>query len=361
MKKCLLVFMLAFSNSTIATDEMVVYKSALLLTEILLAAKKLNKDDKKLQKNLTVAGAAVLIAGSVPILLYVAKELRDCFKTKVGVIKINGFINNANIQHWCKEITKFREDKKIKAVLLKIDCPGGTVSASSYLHHEMKALQQEKPVLALVEGVCASGAYLLASACDYIIAPQGSVIGSIGVRGATMEFEGLPDYNKLGFFGLGGKTKWHLFGAGKFKQAGSPFKEMTQEENQYIQESLNAFYLNFCKSVAEGRNLSLDTRSEWADARIFWGDQALEKNLIDEIGTMVNVKPVLKRLISKRTNRVTGEILFVKNKTFAKKINELLETFINPTFLANCVETFTSRFEKNRNQRAVTQSNIIVE
>ena len=170
-------------------------------------------------------------------------------------------------------------DPLVKGVILRLDTPGGEGTASDIIYHEVLRFKQKTrvPVVALMMGVAASGGYYVASACDYIIAHPTTITGSIGVIGI------LPDL-KVIMSRLG--IKMNVFKSGQMKDAGSPYREMTDEEKLYFQSIVDAFYENFLQVVYRNRKdqLTMDEIKKLADGRIYIGKKALELKLIDEIG-----------------------------------------------------------------------------
>ena len=171
-------------------------------------------------------------------------------------------------------------DHRVKAVVLRINSPGGTVTASDTLYQEIKAFRKRtgKPVIAYFQDVAASGAYYLACAADEIIAQRTSVTGSIGV---IMQMVDLSEtMAKLGI-------EADAIKSGPFKDAGSPFREMKTEERALFQGLVDNFYSQFVEVVCEGRpHLTHEDVVKLADGRVYSAGQALEAGLIDRVGTL---------------------------------------------------------------------------
>jgi protease IV len=177
-----------------------------------------------------------------------------------------------------EELTRASKDDKVKAVVVRINSPGGTVTASDILYHELREFKAKKkvPVIASMMDVAASGGYYLAMAADSILVHPSTVTGSIGVIMLTVNARGLLE--KVG-------VEANAITSGPRKDMGSPFRVMTAEERGIFQSVIDSFYQRFLAVVQEGRpHLSPDQIKKLADGRIYSGDQAKAAGLIDEIG-----------------------------------------------------------------------------
>lgn len=191
----------------------------------------------------------------------------------------DGLIPQPNLLATFKEeLTKASKDEKIKAVILRINSPGGTVNASDILYHELKTFKANKkiPVIASMMDVAASGGYYLAMASDAILVHPSTVTGSIGVIMLTVNAKGLLE--KVGL-------EANAITSGPRKDMGSPFRTMTAEEKLIFQGVIDSFYDRFLAVVQEGRpHLSADQIKKLADGRIYSGEQAKAAGLVDEVG-----------------------------------------------------------------------------
>lgn len=177
-----------------------------------------------------------------------------------------------------EELTKATKDELVKAVVLRINSPGGTVNASDILYHEIKSFKASRkiPVVVSMMDVAASGGYYAAMASDAILVHPSTVTGSIGVIMLTVNAKGLME--KVG-------VEANAITSGPRKDMGSPFRTMTAEEKAIFQGVIDSFYHRFLAVVQEGRpNLSADQIKKLADGRIYSGDQAKAAGLVDEIG-----------------------------------------------------------------------------
>jgi protease-4 len=208
---------------------------------------------------------------------------------KIVLIPVTGTIDNQPSQSWISRtpgtvqetvahLKKARADSDVKALLIEIDSPGGSVTASDILHREITAFRRLRPdvkVVAVMMDTAASGGYYIAAACDAIVAHPTTVTGSIGVIFMRADISGLLDM--IGARAVVNKS-------GEFKDMGSPFREPTAEETQVFQQMIDEYYERFVTVVAEGRGMSRDKVKSMADGRIYTGEQALELGLVDQVG-----------------------------------------------------------------------------
>jgi protease-4 len=207
-------------------------------------------------------------------------------KTKVGVVSIKGIIYDST--HHNKHLSAYFKDPSIKAILLKIECPGGAAGTSQAIYNEIKELKKEypKPVIALIENVCASGGYYIACASDHIIASGSATVGSIGAY--------LPLSFQLKEFIEQYKVHYAPVKAGRYKTVGDPFVDRTPEETALLQGMLNDTYAQFSTDVATARKLSLKEITQWGEGKVFSGRQALALGLIDALGSAKTAERIIK-------------------------------------------------------------------
>lgn len=197
-------------------------------------------------------------------------------KTAVGVLKLRGVLYDST--YYINQLTKYFKNDEIKAILLKIECPGSASGTGEIIFSELQTLKKlhPKPVIALVENVCASGGYWIACAADHIIAPSTAIVGSIGAYFPYLfQLQGFMEHHHIGY---------ETIQAGSYKTMLDPFTNMTPEQQAYLQTVLDSSYKQFTQSVAHTRNLSLTNIHEWGDGKIFTGAQAHQLGLIDELG-----------------------------------------------------------------------------
>jgi protease-4 len=220
--------------------------------------------------------------------IYDAKH-RFC-RNKVAIIDVDGVIMNyksgTGILGGTSEnpVSVFREkldaaaqDDQVKAVVLRINSPGGAVTASDIMYREVVNFREDthKPVVACMMDVAASGGYYLAMGCDQVYAHPTSVTGSIGVI--------MNLYNAHGLLSTVGITSDPIK-SGKNKDIGNPARPMTKEEREILQHTVDAYYAEFCKVVAKGRHMEMKRVRELADGRIYTGSDAEKLGLVDHTG-----------------------------------------------------------------------------
>ncbi len=197
---------------------------------------------------------------------------------RVAVIKVEGVI--VDPETILKSIEACKEDKSIKALVLRVDSPGGSVGASQEIYRSLERFRSSgKPLVVSMGNVAASGGYYISLPANYIVANEGTIVGSIGVIVQHMDYRDLLD--KIGVKTTSIKT-------GKFKDTLSPFRELTPEEKEYIQSTINDAYEQFISSILKhrGKYISEEKLRSIADGRIFTGKMAKELGLIDQIGNL---------------------------------------------------------------------------
>jgi len=196
---------------------------------------------------------------------------------RIGVLTLEGGI--MNIENELEILKRYRESDAVKAVLLEVDSPGGLVGPSQELSEAVADIREAgKPVVSSIRTVGASGAYYVASSSDTIVANPGSMVGSIGVIIQFMKFKELM--NKVG-------VDYRVVKSGRFKDLGSPFRDMEESERELIRNLSMVVYEQFVEHILEQRpgSFTRNQLEELADGRIFTGRQALSNDLIDSTGT----------------------------------------------------------------------------
>ncbi|NVL90594.1 MAG: signal peptide peptidase SppA [Desulfobacterales bacterium] len=219
-------------------------------------------------------GAAVII--SLAALFFLGKEDSAFeFGEKVGVVEIKGLI--ADSKPIVSQLKRFRKNKDIKAIVLRINSPGGGVGPSQEIYAEVKKTAGLKKVVASMGSIAASGGYYVAAAADHIMANPGTITGSIGV---VMEFANIEElFKKIGISSV-------VIKSGDYKDTGSPLRKMTSEERLLLESFVGNVHQQFVTAVAEGRKVSEETIREIADGRILSGQQARKLGLLDSLGNM---------------------------------------------------------------------------
>lgn len=196
------------------------------------------------------------------------------FGPRVAVVELEGFI--LDVEDLLEDLRTYRENPQVRAVVIRINSPGGVVGPSQELYEALRRVRAEgKPVVASLGAVAASGGYYVAVAADRIYANPGTLTGSIGVIMQTANLEQLM--KKVG-------VDYVVVKAGQFKDLGNISRPMTVEERRVLQTLLEDVHAQFITAVAEGRRLDRAHVMQFADGRIFSGAQALALKMVDELG-----------------------------------------------------------------------------
>lgn len=254
----------------------------------------------------------ILILQFAPMIFSGLKStFEDTFSPKahVGYLTINGFIGDST--YYIKQIDEFSKNPDIKALLLRINSPGGYSGSSQVVFSELKKFKKNKPIVAFIENTGASGAYYIAMAADSIIASPISLVGSIGV------FMELPNVKEL-------LTSWKInyryVQSGTYKTTGSMVKDVNAQELAYLQELSDDQYKQFVHDVAESRKLDAKNHTAWADGKAFTGNQALKLKLVDKLGSFSDALDEVKRIA-----KIQEEIKLIQPKkasTFARLLGD---------------------------------------
>ncbi len=196
-------------------------------------------------------------------------------RNRVALVRIEGPIMDSS--DLVDEIKEHVKDRSIKAIILRIDSPGGAVAPSQEIYEEVKKASGEKHVVVSMGSIAASGGYYIAAPADMIIANPGTLTGSIGVIMEIPNLEGLM--SKIG-------VKTEVIKSGKYKDMASAFRKMEKEDRDILQGVMDNVHEQFIRAVAEGRKLRVEEVRSIADGRIFTGEQAKGLRLVDEVGTL---------------------------------------------------------------------------
>jgi len=204
---------------------------------------------------------------------------------RIGVVTIEGFIGDSNTV--IEQINEFDSDESIRAVIIRIDSPGGSVAPSQEIYEAIVKLKKNKKVVSSMGSIAASGGYMIACATDKIVANPGSITGSIS---AIMYFADAEELLKK----IGLKTT--AVKSGKYKDIGSPVRGMTAEERALIQELVDDIYDQFVDTVSQNRKIPKEDLKKIADGRVFSGRQAKKLGLVDYIGDMDYAVELVKKM-----------------------------------------------------------------
>lgn len=258
-----------------------------------------------MSKFFTYLSNIVLLLVFLQIAPSLFKDLRKKYEnileptTKVGLITIKGTLTDS--AKYTRSLRKCFEDDDIKAILLRIECPGGYAGTAQSIYNELLALKKQcgnKPVVTLVENIAASGGYYIACATDFIVTPASAFIGSIGAYIALPQVKAfIEKYN----------IKYDIIKSGAYKAAGSPFLDLTPEQRQQLQSLTDSSYQQFIKDVKARRPQLPTDIKKWAEGQIFTGEQAYNLKLVDELGSFSAAVRALRRLAN-----FEGKIEWVK-------------------------------------------------
>jgi len=230
---------------------------------------------------LILTGIFLLICGGISLLVNSASrhDRREIFGQKdgVGVIDLQGVI--VSPEETLQDLLEFRRNDKVKAIVLRIDSPGGAVGASQEIFQEVLRTNRSKPVVASMGSVAASGGYYAALGAERILANPGTITGSIGV---IVKFANLEElFGKIGY-------RSEVIKSGKLKDLGSPSRPLSEEERALLQGLIDNVHAQFIQSVAENRHLPAEQVRALADGRVFSGEQAEQAGLIDALGNFTD-------------------------------------------------------------------------
>lgn len=231
---------------------------------------------------MVMASLGTLMFLGVVALVFVSSRVMDVGQAytglsggNIGVIEVTGPIFTS--KEVIEDIRSFREDEDIKAIVVRIDSPGGGVGPAQEIYRELMKTRRDKQVVASMGSVAASGGYYIASAAQGIVANPGTITGSIGV---IMEYANLQEVaKKIGISPV-------VIKSGEYKDIGSPLRELKDKEKKLLQGLVNELHLQFVSDTAKARNIKVDEMKKLADGRIYTGQTALKLKLIDRLGNL---------------------------------------------------------------------------
>jgi protease-4 len=228
------------------------------------------------------------------ILFLITFNSNDNNKNSIAVVNIDGVIVESG--KFVKALDKFNKDANIKAIILRINSPGGSVAPSQEIYEKVNQLKldKKKPIVTSVSNVAASGGYYIAIGSDLIVTNPGSIVGSIGVIMSYPITKNL--FNNLGI-------DFNTYKSGEYKDSGSPYRYNTENDDKYFNEVIEDLHGQFMLEVSKQRNIPLIELKEYAQGQIFTGNQALEIGLVDRIGTFEDALNISKNLAN-----ISGDI-----------------------------------------------------
>lgn len=237
---------------------------------------------------------------------------------KVGVVEVEGYIGDSRAT--VDLVRDFVERDDIKAIILRINSPGGEVAPSQEVYRELLKARGHKHIVASLGSVAASGGYYMACAADVIVANPGTMTGSIGVLFKVSNLEEL--FEKIGIDTVVVKS-------GRFKDIGSPNREMTEAERALVQDVIDDVHDQFIEAIVDGRGIDESAVREVADGRFFSGRQAMEMGLVDELGNFEDAVMTTAAMAG-----IEGRPGLVYPKKKRRRlvdflVEEMLQTFLN--------------------------------
>lgn len=232
---------------------------------------------------IAILGGLLFVGGMFTLLFLIAigslatndTEVLSGSGEKIALVELKGTILAS--EDIVRQVKKYREDHSIKGILLRIDSPGGGVAASQEIYEEVRKTRDGgKPVVVSMGAVAASGGYYVSCGANRIVANPGTVTGSIGVISQFVRVD--PLMKKIG-------VESQTIKSGKFKDAGTPFREMSADDKSYFQGLIDDIYRQFTDVVESERGLDHDSVMRYADGRVFTGEQAWALGLVDTLGT----------------------------------------------------------------------------
>jgi protease-4 len=249
---------------------------------------------------LVILGIVALLLGAILTLLSGLSGSSPLFslRQKIGVVSIDGTITDP--EPIVTQLVEFKKDKAIKAIILRVNSPGGEVAPSQEIYREVRRTAATKTVIASMGSVAASGGYYVSCAADKIVANPGTLTGSIGV---LMEFVQIEDLLRKIGVGL------EVLKSGEFKDIGSPYRRLSERDNELLTSLISDIQKQFVEAVAQGRNLPVERIREIADGRILSGSQSKELGLVDQLGNFQDAVELAKQMAG-----IKGEVSLVYPK-----------------------------------------------
>lgn len=275
-------------------------------------------------RNRWILGCALLLGGTVVIIglafLVVNLALTGDrmslapLSGRVGLVEVLGEIDDP--EPVVDQLDRMERDASVRAVVVRLDSPGGGVAASQEIYEAVRRVREaKKPVVASMGGVAASGAYYVACGADSIVANAGTLTGSIGV---IMMFPNTEDlFRKVGI-------RFETVKTGKYKDIGTMWRPMTDDERKLLQDVLTNVYDQFVDVIVDGRDLAREDILPYADGRIFSGDQAQEYGFVDRVGDLDEAIRLAGRMAG-----ITGQPVVVRKERVRVSFWDFLDTKMN--------------------------------
>ena len=296
---------------------------------------------KKRNRNLLIIVSIILLmGGSISAFLVFAflnlggsNGLQNVMQTgdKIAVIRIEGVIMQSD--EIVKRIDECTKNNDVKGLLLRVNSPGGAVAPSQEIYDELVRFKNAgKKLVVSMGSLAASGGYYIAAPADVIIANPGTITGSIGVIINFTNFKSVLE--KVGI-------KNETIKSGKLKDVGSPFRDMTPEEKAVMQSMIDNVYDQFVNVIAKERNIPVEKVKQLADGRIYSGEQAMDLNLVDQLGNLHDAKDVIMELTGITNEKAffeKKEELPLLEKLIGEQMDGLLPFHLDGKFSGNFIE-----------------------
>lgn len=246
--------------------------------------------------------------------LYLLAVLKGRLDKRIAIIDIKDLIIKS--EEIIRQINEYRDNSMVASIILRIDSPGGSTGAVQEIYQEIKRVRKEgKVFITSFENIGTSGAYYIATATNYIIANPGTLTGSIGVVMSVNNFKELLD--KIGL-------KAEIIKSGKYKDIGSPVRNMTPSEKELIQDLTDDVHEQFIEAVSKGRKIKKEKLANIADGRLLTGLQAYKVGLVDQLG---NINDAIK-VAAKLTNIKGKPVIIRKEDRFSRTFERLFNKLI---------------------------------
>lgn len=273
-------------------------------------------------KKLFIIFAVLLILAVFISLVFALLHKNLPMGDKVALIRIEGMLIDS--KDTIDELKEYVKDLSVKAIVLRVDSPGGAVAPAQEIYEEVRKAVAKKTIVVSMGSIAASGGYYISAPATRIIANPGTLTGSIGVIMEIPNMEGL--LNKIG-------VKTEVIKSGRHKDIASAFRGISKEDREILQNVLDNVHNQFIQAVSEGRKMLPDDVKKIADGRIYTGEQALKVGLIDELGNLEDAIKAAAKLAG-----IKGEPIVVSRKekfslisllrgTMPKELSELSEMF----------------------------------
>jgi protease-4 len=290
--------------------------------------------DKSTKLFLGIVGALVVfgigIVGVLVIFFMASSDQEEVITgsgERIAVVELTGEIVSGD--DVIRQLKKYRDDKSIKAIVLRVESPGGAVAPSQEMYEEVKRTKSRKPIVVSMGSLAASGGYYVSCAATKIVANPGTLTGSIGVISEFPRIDPLLD--KIGI-------QMNTIKSGKLKDAGNPYREMTKDDKTYFQDLIDDVHGQFIADVEKARKIDHKTLVAYADGRVFTGTQALKLHLIDTLGSFEDALSIAADLAD-----IPGKYAVVKERAYKPSLFDAIFGNTQTSALTRLKEEFLNQ------------------